>query len=103
MFDILKLITFNREGSEKMKLTFEKETKKQLEKLAKNASKSNDLRMFRITKSLLLLVDGTPLESVADLFHVTVRTVYNWVKMFMTKRFAWLFGLHCKRMGRHLQ
>ncbi len=82
-----------------MKLTFEKETKKQLEKLVEKAAKSHNFRLFRIAKSLLLIVDGMDSAAVADLFHVTVRTVYNWVKMFMAKRFAWLFGLHRKRRG----
>jgi transposase len=82
-----------------MKLTFEKETKKQLENMATKATKTNNFRLFKIVKSLLLIADGMGLDAIADLFHVTVRTVYNWVEMFMAKRFAWLFGLHHKRRG----
>ncbi len=82
-----------------MKLNFEKETKKQLEREVKKAAKSDNFRAFRIAKSLLLIADGMSFEDIANLFHVTVRTIYNWVKMFMAKRFAWFYGLHLKRRG----
>jgi len=82
-----------------MKLKFEKETKKQLENVAAKAIGTNNFKLFRIVKSLLMIAEGTGLQAIADFFHVTVRTVYNWVKMFLAKRFAWLFGLHHKRRG----
>lgn len=51
-----------------MKLTFEKQTKKQLEKLIEKAARTNNFRSFRIAKSLLLIADGMVPEAVADFF-----------------------------------
>ncbi len=82
-----------------MKLTFEKETKKELERLVVKSAKNNNFRLFRIAKSLLLIEEGSFLEDIADFFRCTGRTVYNWLTKFMAKKFAWLYGLHRKRRG----
>ncbi len=82
-----------------MKLTFAKETKKQLEKFLDKVTKSNNFKPFRIAKSLLLVEAGWCIIDIADFFHVSEGAVYHWVKKFMAVRFAWLYGLHRKRRG----
>ena len=46
-----------------------------------------------------MLEDNQTYDEVAKLFHVSVRTIYNWVSRFITERFSWLSGLHYKGRG----
>ncbi len=82
-----------------MKITLRNNTKKRLEKEIALSLKLNNFRLFKITKSLLLLEKNKSYDEVAKLFHVSIKTIYNWVSRFMTERFSWLSGLHYRGRG----
>ncbi len=85
--------------SENMKITFKKRTIKRLEKTVNTALKLNNLRLFKLAESLLMVAEGYSIEHIADFFKVNPRTVYNWIKRFMYERFSWLNSLHHKGRG----
>ncbi len=82
-----------------MKVTFSKRTIKRLEKTVSEALKLNNLRLFKLAKSLLMVAEGYDIVHIAEFFKVTPRTVYNWLKRFMYERFTWLNSLHYKGRG----
>ena len=82
-----------------MKMTLRNSTKKLIEKEITTALKLNNFRLFKISKTLLLLEDNQTYDEIAKLFHVSVRTIYNWVSRFITERFSWLSGLHYQGRG----
>ena len=51
-----------------MKLTFSKRTVKRLEKTVSEAIKLNNLRLFKLSKSLLMVAEGYGAEYIADFF-----------------------------------
>lgn len=85
--------------SENMKIFFGNQTVKRLEKEVQSALKLNNLRLFKISKSLLLLAKNNNIVEIAELFQVNTRTIYNWISRFMVERFSWLSGLHYKGRG----
>ncbi len=82
-----------------MKILFEKQTVKRLEKEVQSALKLNNFRLFKISKSLLLFAKNNDIVDIAELFQVNTRTIYNWVSRFMVERFSWLLGLHYRGRG----
>ena len=82
-----------------MKIHFENQTVKRLEKEVQSALKLNNFRLFKISKSLLLIANNDDIINIAELFQVNTRTIYNWVSRFMVERFSWLMGLHYKGRG----
>ncbi len=82
-----------------MKILFEKQTVKRLEKEVQSALKLNNLRLFKISKSILLIANHEDIVDIAELFQVNTRTIYNWVSRFMVERFSWLLGLHYRGRG----
>lgn len=82
-----------------MKFSLQSGTKKSLNKELIIASKLSNLRLFKISKAILMIADKNTPAEVAKLFHVSERTIYNWVSRFMVERFSWLSGLHYKGRG----
>ncbi len=82
-----------------MKLTFSKRTIKRLEKTVSEAMKLNNLRLFKLSKSLLMVAKGYSVEYIANFFKTSPQTIYNWLKRFMYERFTWLNGIHFKGRG----
>ena len=82
-----------------MKITFGKRTIKRLEKTVDEALKLNNLRLFKLAQSILMVAEGYSIEHIADFFKISPRTIYNWLKRFMYERFSWLNGLHYKGRG----
>ena len=82
-----------------MKILFENQTAKRLEKEVQSALKLNNFRLFKISKSLLLIANNDDIVDIAELFQVNTRTIYNWVSRFMVERFSWLLGLHYRGRG----
>ena len=82
-----------------MKILFKKQTVKRLEKEVQAALKLNNFRLFKISKSLLLIANNDDIADIAKLFQVNTRTIYNWVSRFMVERFSWLLGLHYRGRG----
>ncbi|MCP4143521.1 MAG: helix-turn-helix domain-containing protein [Chloroflexi bacterium] len=82
-----------------MKISFQNKTKKRMVKELEIALELNNLRLFRIAKALLMIADEKSPAEVAATFHVTERTIYNWVSRFIVERFSWLSGIHYKGRG----
>ncbi len=82
-----------------MKIHFKNQTVKHLEKEVQSALKLNNFRLFKISKSLLLIANNDDIANIAELFQVSTRTIYNWVSRFMVERFSWLLGLHYRGRG----
>jgi transposase len=63
----------------------------------------NNLRLYNIVPGLLWVHEGKSLKSVAQLLHVDVKTVYNWLCRFLVKGLGWLCGQHYPGRGRKSQ
>lgn len=83
-----------------MKLKVGKETIEKLKKELLESQRLNNLRLYKIVKSLLLISEGEPVEKIAKMFNVGVRTVFDWLSRFMWERFSWLGWMHYKGRGR---
>ena len=83
-----------------MRITFGNATVKRLESERSIAERLNHLRLFKITECLLRIHCGDALSNIADGLHISLRTVYNWLDLFIRRRFAWLCGHHFAGRGR---
>jgi len=83
-----------------MRIRFSKTTVKRLHEELKRAQSLNNLRLFKIVKSLLMIGDGNPLRSIADLVHMSERQIRDWFHRFLAERFSWLVGHHYRGRGR---
>jgi transposase len=83
-----------------MRITFGNATVKRLEYEREIAERLNHLRFFNITECLLRIHHGQAFRDIADGLHISVRTVYNWLDLFIRRRFAWLCGHHFAGRGR---
>jgi transposase len=82
-----------------MKISLQNSTKIRLNKELNIAIKLKNMRLFKICKALLMLADKISPAKIAELFHISKRTVYVWVSRFMTERFSWLLGFHYQGRG----
>lgn len=71
-----------------------------LRKELTRAVELNNLRLYKIVQGLLWVHEGKSLKRVAQLLHVAVKTVYNWLCRFMVKGLGWLCGQHYQGRGR---
>jgi len=83
-----------------MRITFGNATVKRLEYERAMAEQLNHLRFFKITECLLRIHQGHAFGDIADRLHISLRTVYNWLDLFIRRRFAWLCGHHFAGRGR---
>ena len=83
-----------------MSITFGNATVKRLESERELAERLNHLRFFTITACLLRMHHGHAFCDIADWLHMSLRTVYNWLSLFIRRRFAWLCGHHFQGRGR---
>jgi transposase len=83
-----------------MTIQFSTETLKQLDKERELAEKLNNLRLFKIVQCLFMRHHGKLVDEIAELVHVSVRTVYDWLGRFLRERFNWLCGKHYQGRGR---
>jgi len=83
-----------------VKINFSNKTISQLEKELVLANKLNNLRLYKITKSLLLIATGVDKKNISQLFQVSSRTIYNWLARFIANGFSWLTGHHFLGRGR---
>jgi transposase len=97
MGSILRLLP---KETEDMQIRFTKRTIARLREELKTAQRLSNLRLFKITKTILLIADGEAMKTVADLFAVSPKTVYNWFCRFLAERFSWLVGHHYRGRGR---
>ena len=83
-----------------MIIKFSNKTVKRLEKELKIAESLNNLRLYKIVRSLLLISQKKSVRDIAEQLHVSVKTVYDWLNHFLLRRFSWLVGHHFKGRGR---
>lgn len=77
-----------------------KATKKRLEREIEEAEKLNNVRLYKITRALLLLAEKRTVTEISELLHVSNRIIYEWLRRFLLERFSWLKGLHFRGRGR---
>jgi transposase len=83
-----------------MTITFGNATVQRLISERKIAERLNNLRLYKISECLLLIHQGRSFRSIADVLHISLRTVYNWLSHFVLRRFTWLCGHHYQGRGR---
>ncbi len=83
-----------------MRITFGNATVKRLEFERSISERLNHLRFFKITECLLRIHHGHAFGDIAQGLHISLRTVYNWLDLFIRRRFAWLCGHHFAGRGR---
>ena len=83
-----------------MTITFGNATVQRLLSERTIAEKLNKLRLYKISECLLLIHEGRSFGAIADLLHISLRTVYHWLSHFLLRRFAWLCGHHYRGRGR---
>lgn len=83
-----------------MRITFGNATVKRLEYEREVAERLNHLRFYKITQCLLRIHQGHAFRDIAAWLHISLRTVYNWLDLFIRRRFAWLCGHHFAGRGR---
>jgi len=83
-----------------MQIRFAKKTIARLYEEVKTAQRLNNLRLFKITKAILMIADGQTMDTIAMMFTVSTKTVYNWLCRFLVEKFSWLAGHHYRGRGR---
>jgi transposase len=81
-------------------LCFSKPLTEKLQTLLRVAYLTNDLRLYRIVQGLLWLAEGHGVGEVAPLLNVSQRTVYNWLKAFLSGGLSWLQQARYQGRGR---
>ena len=89
-----------RKESEDMRIRFSRSTQKRLESELKTAQRLNNLRFYKITKAMLMIIDKYPISTIAEILNVSIRTIFHWFSRFLVKRFSWLLGYHYRGRGR---
>lgn len=77
-----------------MKIKFSNELLRRLQGELVMAQRLNNLRLYKIVKTLLLISEQYPIKDIAALLHVNKRTIYNWLVRFLLEKFSWLLGHH---------
>ncbi len=83
-----------------MKIILGKKVMERLHKELKRAQELNNIRLYKIVLSLLLISKEYFIQEISQILHVSRVTIYNWIGLFMVKRFSWLCGQHYKGRGR---
>lgn len=81
-------------------IKFSKETVDKLELELEIAQKLNNLRLYKIVKSLLMIHEGKSASDIGKQLNQAVRTIYDWFAKFVVRRFGWLCGHHYQGRGR---
>ena len=81
-------------------LKFTKLTIRKLEQELQIANNLNNLRLYKIINSLLLLAQNYTTQEITELLHVKIRVLYDWAYRFISERFSWLGCLHFRGRGR---
>ena len=77
-----------------MRIRFGRRVLKRLNKELIQSQRLNNLRLYKITKALLLISERCPISDIAHLLNVSQKTIYNWLRRFLIERFSWLLGHH---------
>ncbi|MFH1645045.1 MAG: IS630 family transposase, partial [Candidatus Omnitrophota bacterium] len=83
-----------------MNITFSNDSIERLIREFKTAERLNNLRLYKMVSCLLLIHEKRSFSDIAKLLNISIKTVYNWLKEFLYRRFSWLFGHHYQGRGR---
>lgn len=83
-----------------MTIRFEKRTAQRLQAELELAQRLNNLRLYRQVWALQLIAEGRRVSEIAEMFRVSVKTIYDWWTCFIVERFAWLSQQHFQGRGR---
>lgn len=81
-------------------LIFSPEIINRLEQELKISEKTNNLRLYKKISCLLMISQGLHFRVIAERLKIHPKSVYNWLKRFMARRFSWLLGKHYKNRGK---
>lgn len=81
-------------------LCFSKLLTEKLRTVLQVAYQANDLRLYRIVQALLWLAEGRGIGEISPLLNVSQRTVYNWLKAFLSGGLSWLQQARYRGRGR---
>ena len=83
-----------------MRIRFDKSNYKRLESGLKTAQRLNNLRLYKISKAMLMIADEYRISTIAEILNVSTRTIFYWLSKFLVERFSWLLGYHYRGRGR---
>lgn len=83
-----------------MKIKIHKKITTKLREELITAHKLNNLRLYKMAQTLLLINEGYSLEDISKILHVCTKTVYNWLHEFMLKGISCLYLYHYRGRGR---
>jgi len=72
-------------------ISFSKPIRDKLHEELQRAFKKNNTKLYRVIQALIWYGEGKSVNDIAQLLHVSTRSIYNWVKDFICKGFNWLF------------
>ena len=81
-------------------LCFFKSLTEKLRILLQVTYQTNDLRLYRVVQALLWLGEGWGIGEIAPLLNVSQRTVYTWLKAFLSGGMSWLQKARYQGRGR---
>jgi transposase len=81
-------------------IRFSKDTVTRLRTELKAAERLNNLRVYKLGWCLLLIAEQRDFRAIAELLNISLKTVYNWLKSFLSRGFSWLLGHHYQGRGR---
>ena len=81
-------------------LCFSKSLTEKLRILLRVAYQANDLQLYRVVQGLLWLAESRGVGEIAPLLNVSQRTVYNWLKAFLSGGLSWLQKQRYQGRGR---
>ena len=61
--------------------------------------KTNNLRLHKKISCLLMISQGQHFRVIAERLKIHPKSVYNWFKRFIVRRFSWLLGKHYANRG----
>lgn len=81
-------------------LTFSKQLVKKLIECALNAQKFKNVHAYRLAIALLWYSEGRSIQEIAKLLMISTKTVFTWIKKFMSGGIEWIKGQHFHGRGR---
>ena len=79
---------------------FETSVVQELELELIKAQNLNNFDLYKKVWCLLMIHEGISFSTIARRLNKTIKTVYNWLKAFMSRRFNWLLMHHYRGRGR---
>lgn len=81
-------------------LIFSQDIINRLEQELTISERNNNLRLYKKISCLLMISQGMNFKAIAERLKIHPRSVYNWLKRFIVRKFSWLLGKHYKNRGK---